>query len=86
MHQRRCTLAAAKPRMHEFEGPGRFVSADGGGEKVQRLLLVGISFVAIGRVLNALIGFFDLLSGFLHRFVDLLAGMLCRAFLLLAAG
>jgi hypothetical protein len=37
-------------------------------------------------VLDAVTGFFDLLSGLLYRLVDFLAGVLCRAFLLLAAG
>jgi hypothetical protein len=46
---------------------------------VQRLLLV-----ALCRILDAVTGFLDLLSGLVYRVVDCLAGMLGRAFLLAA--
>jgi hypothetical protein len=42
--------------------------------------------VALCRALDGVTGFLDLLSDLLDRLVQFLAGLLCRAFLLLAAG
>ena len=46
-----------------------------------RLLLV-----ALGRVLDAVAGLFNLLTDFFCCLVDFLAGLFCRTFLFLAAG
>ena len=43
-------------------------------------------FVVFCRILDFLTSLFDLLPGFFHRLIDLLAGALRRAFFFLAAG
>ena len=47
-----------------------------------KLFFIGVFY----RILDFITSLFDLLPGFFHRFIDLLAGALNRALLILAAG
>ena len=86
-------LRTPQPAGGDSAARGRFNSARRHGAFTRRLLFTQrllfvqrLLLVALCRILDAVTGFFHLLPGLLQRFVDLLADVLCRAFLFLAAG